>query len=101
MSKSRLPILGILVLGSALYGTIAEAETRDEFRAKVRNGMNQDQVVAAVGKPDHTKDRYGVTYYYYLKRTRDPGSKNVDYEAKVKFFDGRVQWIEFNQQRTD
>ena len=76
----------------------AQAETRDEFRSKVRAGMNQDQVVAAAGKPDEAYDRNEIwTYYVYRNRTEDPGTGKKDRSAKVAFVDGRVQEITFER----
>jgi hypothetical protein len=88
---------GFVLLFTALP---AVAETRDEFRAKVRDGMSQTEVVKKLGKPDHIHDdekEIGVTYYYYFKRTRDPGSDQQDRYAGISFHDGRLIRVHFQR----
>lgn len=90
-----------LVVCFALAGLAGEAfgETRDQFREKVRNGMNQDQVVAAVGRPNKAEDTYGGvgTDYYYNNRTEDPATGKKDRSAIVSFYNGVVIGIRFDR----
>jgi outer membrane protein assembly factor BamE (lipoprotein component of BamABCDE complex) len=93
----RVAALTILFLSLVIVGQ-AKAETRHEFRAKFDVGMNQDQVVAAVGKPDEAYDRNEIfTVYVYRNRTEDPGTGRKDRKAKVEFMHGRVQEIIFER----
>ena len=92
----RVAALTILFLSLVLVGQ-ARAETRDEFRSKIRVGMNQDQVVAAAGKPDDAYDKGHWTYYVYLNRTEDPGTGKKDRIAQVIFSNGRVLELTFQR----
>jgi outer membrane protein assembly factor BamE (lipoprotein component of BamABCDE complex) len=66
--------------------------TRDEFR-KLVMGKTPDEVIAAVGKPDHTQKGEPGTFWYYTERTRDPATGKMDRNARLAFQDGRVSAV--------
>src|SRR4051812_16005132 len=66
-----------------------KAWTRDEFKALVM-GKTPDEVIAAVGKPDETREDDRGQTWYYKNRTLDPITSKADYQVRVRFRDGLV-----------
>ena len=64
--------------------------TRNEFRGAVI-GKRQEQVLAAVGKPDRTKEDTGAgVEWIYYDTCRDPLTGKIDPFTYVRFFNGIV-----------
>ena len=68
--------------------------TRAEFKSLVM-GMNQDEVLKVVGKPDRTIETVNSFDWYYYKATTDPITGKVDWAAHVRFEDGVVIAVTF------
>lgn len=64
--------------------------TRDEFRTLVM-GKTQDEVIAAVGKPDKASQEPDREFWRYFGRTYDPAANGkAEDSAELEFNSGRV-----------
>jgi hypothetical protein len=79
--------------GGEIRGT-PKVYTRQEFRDLVM-GKTPDEVIAAVGAPDHTAtDEFG-TFWHYRARTTDAVTGKTDPNTRLEFKDGRVSEVNF------
>ncbi|QEH31810.1 hypothetical protein OJF2_02750 [Aquisphaera giovannonii] len=67
---------------------------REEFTRRVM-GKSEDEVVAAVGRPDVTSEDNGARYWHFKKRTRDPVTQDEDTDVQVVIKEGKVTNINF------
>lgn len=70
-------------------GLAAGPVGRDEFRRRVLYRQAKD-VIAAVGRPDETRDAGGTAYWTYRNRTRDPVTGRTDEVAVIEMQQGNV-----------
>ena len=74
--------------------TATRVWTRAEFKERVM-GKTADEVIAAVGTPDHTAvDEFG-TFWHYHGRTADPLTGKTDPDTRLEFKQGRVSEVNF------
>ncbi len=67
---------------------------RDDFRSSIM-GLDQNEVIAAVGKPDSTQESGEDQIWYYARKTRDPITDKIDGNAQVIFQRGIVVRVNY------
>jgi hypothetical protein len=69
---------------------------RPDFTARV-DGKTEDEVVAAVGRPDETSEDPAsrTKFWHFKRRTRDPVSGVTDADVQVVIMDGRVTAVNY------
>jgi hypothetical protein len=73
---------------------ITRVYTRQEFRDLVM-GKVQDEVIAAVGKPDETSEDGDVVRWTYGGRVRDPGPGQPAATPVVVFREGKAAEVQY------
>lgn len=100
-------IVALALAGGVAYGVYravrseaprAEAKApvldRDEFSRRVMD-RSEDEVIAAVGRPDDTSEDNGTKFWHYKKRTRDPLTRREDTDVQVVIKRGKVVNINY------
>ncbi|WP_165251517.1 hypothetical protein [Paludisphaera soli] len=67
---------------------------REDFSRRVM-GKSEDEVIAAVGRPDVTTDDGGSLFWHFKKRTRDPLTQEEDTDVQVVIKEGKVVNVNF------
>jgi hypothetical protein len=67
---------------------------RDDFSRRVM-GKSEEEVLAAVGRPDVTSDDGGTLFWHFKNRTRDPITESKDTDVQVVIKEGKVVNINF------
>jgi hypothetical protein len=79
--------------GKAAKGT-QRVHTRQEFRDLV-TGKTPDEVIAAVGKPDDTREEGDLTRWTYGGRVQDPGPGQPAADPVVVFRAGKAAEVQY------
>ncbi len=58
--------------------------SRSVFESSVV-GKSAEEILLILGKPDQTQDIGGIKMWYYLEKTRDPITNNIDEMAQILF----------------
>jgi hypothetical protein len=68
--------------------------SREEFSRRVLN-KSDDEVLAAVGRPDATSEDNEFRYWHFKKRTRDSLTRAEDTDVQVVIKEGKVVEINY------
>ncbi len=67
---------------------------REDFSRLVM-GKSEEEVIAAVGRPDVTGEGGGTRFWHFKKRTRDPITQSEDTDVQVVIKEGKVVNINY------
>jgi hypothetical protein len=80
--------------GAAKVDAAVKVYTRQEFRDLVM-GKTEDEVIAAVGKPDETTEDGDAIRWTYEGRVRDPGPGQPAATPVVVFREGKAAEVQY------